>query len=193
MPGRIDIGGYLDKLTRGGGERSGGGITGALKDVFGKGKSGARRAAGKVSSSARRRKQPELATESVVTIEYSPRLDGDPDPGEVVWAWVPFEDDPTQGKDRPVIIIGRRGAMLVGVPLTTKRNHREAQINMGTGGWDPKRRTSYARIWRMCDIDPERTRREGSVLDMRRFEALVRAVDEYYDVRLPASGGFHDD
>ena len=43
-------------------------------------------------------------------IEYSPSLDGDADPGEVVWTWVPYEEDPTQGKDRPVVIIGRRGA-----------------------------------------------------------------------------------
>ncbi|TDT15465.1 PemK-like, MazF-like toxin of type II toxin-antitoxin system [Ilumatobacter fluminis] len=210
MPGKIDIGGYFKKLTKRGsggrrhdtaddtepssdaGDDSSGGISGALKDAIGKSKSGAKRAADKVSSTARRRKQPELASESVVSIEYSPRRDGDPDPGEVVWGWVPFEEDPSQGKDRPVVIIGRRGAMLVGVPLTTKRNHREAQLNMGTGGWDPKRRTSYARIWRMCDIDPDRCRREGAVLDVQRFESLVRAVDEYYDVRLPDTGSVDD-
>ena len=44
-----------------------------------------------------------------MTVEYTPSLDGDPDPGEIVWAWVPYEDDPTQGKDRPVVVIGRRG------------------------------------------------------------------------------------
>ena len=45
-------------------------------------------------------------------IQYTPHLDGDPDPGEVVWTWVPFEEDPTLGKDRPVVIIGRHGAVL---------------------------------------------------------------------------------
>ena len=41
---------------------------------------------------------------------YAPEIDGEPDPGEVVWAWVPYEDDPTQGKDRPVLLLdtGRR-------------------------------------------------------------------------------------
>jgi len=38
-----------------------------------------------------------------VQFEYTPHLDGDPDPGEVVWTWVPYEDDPSQGKDRPVL------------------------------------------------------------------------------------------
>ena len=27
------------------------------------------------------------------------------DPGEVVWGWVPYEDDPAQGKDRPVLLL----------------------------------------------------------------------------------------
>ncbi len=34
-------------------------------------------------------------------ISYEPEADGLPDPGEVVWGWVPFEEDPSQGKDRP--------------------------------------------------------------------------------------------
>ena len=29
-----------------------------------------------------------------------------PEPGEVVWTWVPYEEDPTRGKDRPVPVIG---------------------------------------------------------------------------------------
>ncbi len=114
-------------------------------------------------------------------------MDGDPDPGEVVWAWVPFEEDPQQGKDRPVVVIGRRGTKLVGVPLTTKRSDREAQIAIGIGDWDPKRRQSYARIWRMLDLDEQSTRREGSVLPRTRFDEVIAAVDEYYDVRRPAA------
>ena len=38
---------------------------------------------------------------------YAPEVDGEPDPGEVVWGWVPYEDDPQQGKDRPVLLIAR--------------------------------------------------------------------------------------
>lgn len=32
---------------------------------------------------------------------YAPVANGRPDPGEVVWAWVPYEEDTSQGKDRP--------------------------------------------------------------------------------------------
>ena len=35
----------------------------------------------------------------MINFEYSPSLDGDADPGEIVWTWVPFEEDHSQGKD----------------------------------------------------------------------------------------------
>ncbi|HSO64208.1 MAG TPA: type II toxin-antitoxin system PemK/MazF family toxin, partial [Ornithinibacter sp.] len=34
-----------------------------------------------------------------LTPVYAPRPDGEPDPGEVVWTWVPYEEDHAQGKD----------------------------------------------------------------------------------------------
>jgi len=174
--------------------RSGGGLTDVLKDVLGRGRTAAKKTTERVRSTRRAKPKPRTRTrsrtlppEGVVAIEYSPRMDGDPDPGEVVWTWVPFEEDPEQGKDRPVVVIGRRGQKMVGVPLTTKRSDREAQIAVGTGGWDPKRRTSYARIWRMLDFDDKRMRREGSILERKQFDRVVAAVDEYYEVLLPSA------
>jgi hypothetical protein len=120
------------------------------------------------------------AVESGVRVEYTPQMDGDPDPGEVVWTWVPFEDDPTLGKDRPVVIIGRRGDDLSGVALTSKRKHE--CIEVGSGPWDSKGRPSYAKVDRLLDIDPDTVRREGAVLGRRRFDAVVEAVDRLHDV-----------
>ncbi len=176
---------------------SGGGLGDMLKDMLSKGRTTARKTGKSAADTARERitstpkgsrptrraKRTNLPPEGVVTVEYSPRIDGDPDPGEVVWAWVPFEEDPEQGKDRPVVVIGRRDRGLVGVPLTTRQNDREAQIAIGTGDWDPQRRPSYARIWRMLDIDEATTRREGAALERGRFDDVIGAVDEYYDIR----------
>lgn len=111
-----------------------------------------------------------------LTFEYSPCLDGDPDPGEVVWTWVPYEEDPTQGKDRPVVIIGRRGSNLVGVPLTSKRHDNEPQVAVGTGPWDREGRPSYAKLERLLEIDPEQVRREGAVLSRAHFDDVVAGV-----------------
>jgi hypothetical protein len=108
--------------------------------------------------------------------EYSPCLDGDPDPGEVVWTWVPYEDDPSQGKDRPVAIIGRRGQHLLGVPLTSKQKDNELQVAVGTGSWDREGRTSYAKVERVLDIVPTSVRREGAVLSHAHFDDIVAGV-----------------
>jgi len=114
---------------------------------------------------------------NALEIEYSPRADGSPDPGEVVWAWVPYEDDPSQGKDRPVLLIGRRGEKLVGVALTSKPNPRHT-IELGIGPWDREGRVSFVKVDRLIDLDPANVRREGAVLDRRRFERVIDAIRE---------------
>lgn len=128
----------------------------------------------------RRDEPPSRPVPGGTRIEYTPAIDGDPDPGEVVWTWVPFEDDPTLGKDRPVVIIGRRGPMLSGVALTTKR--RDGDVEVGTGSWDSRNRPSYAKVARLLDIDARAVRREGAVLGRRRFDAVVEGVDRLHDV-----------
>ena len=100
----------------------------------------------------RRREPPTRPVDAGVRIEYTPHLDGDPDPGEVVWTWVPFEEDPTLGKDRPVVIIGRHGSRLSGVALTSK--HKPHTIEVGTGPWDSQGRPSFAKVDRLLDIEP---------------------------------------
>ncbi|MFI2752488.1 type II toxin-antitoxin system PemK/MazF family toxin [Cellulomonas sp. P22] len=120
-----------------------------------------------------------------VRVEYSPDLDGAADPGEVVWTWVPFEDDPSRGKDRPVLVVGRDGAWLLALMLTSKDHDRDAAdearhgrrwTDIGTGGWDPRCRPSEVRLDRVLRIDPAAVRREGAVLDRARFEAVVRSL-----------------
>lgn len=121
-------------------------------------------------------RRPGSSSRSAATlrIEYAPDSDGRPDPGEVVWAWVAYEDDPLQGKDRPVIVIGRDGDRLAGVALTTKdRTGDPDSIAVGTGSWDPDRRRSYARLDRILRFDPTSVRREGATLDRARFDAVV--------------------
>ena len=117
-----------------------------------------------------------------VRVEYRPEVDGDPDPGEVVWAWVPYAEDPNRGKDRPVVIIGRTGDDLAGVPLTSKSKGRDDEVPVGTGAWDPRRRKSYAKVDRLLTIDPDDVRREGAVLDRDRFDEVVHHLGRYHDL-----------
>lgn len=119
------------------------------------------------------RKRPLPPPEDELEIDYAPSRDGGADPGEVVWTWVPYEDDPRQGKDRPVLVVGRRRGRTVGVALTSKP--RRDQIEIGTGAWDREGRVSYAKVDRLIALDRP-IRREGAVLDRARFERVARAL-----------------
>src|SRR5699024_11253728 len=55
-----------------------------------------------------------------VSVSYSPDLDGDADPGEIVWGGLPFEEDHTQGKDRHAVVVGRGGGGVLALLLTRK-------------------------------------------------------------------------
>jgi hypothetical protein len=141
--------------------------------------SGGRRSRPRADSPGRRRVDAparDAGTGGPVRFEYSPELDGEPDPGEVVWTWVPYEDDPSQGKDRPVVIVGRRGQRLVGVPLTSKRHDSEPQVPVGTGAWDREGRPSFAKLDRLVDVDPAQVRREGAVLPRDIYDDVVAGV-----------------
>ena len=49
----------------------------------------------------------------IPAVAYAPKPDGQPDPGEIVWTWVPFEEDNSVGKDRPVLLVGSDGDWLL--------------------------------------------------------------------------------
>jgi PemK-like, MazF-like toxin of type II toxin-antitoxin system len=119
------------------------------------------------------------------TLGYAPKDDGLPDPGEVVWAWVPFEEDHSQGKDRPVLVIARKGSALLGLMLTSKdhdRDHdQEARhgrywVDIGTGAWDRQGRPSEVRLDRILRLDPAAVRREGGALDRATYDVVAAAV-----------------
>ena len=102
------------------------------------------------------------------------------DPGEVVWAWVPYEEDASQGKDRPVLVIAMDGDDLLGLMLTsqdhdTRPDDGRVWLDIGTGAWDRQGRPSEVRLDRVLRLAPSAVRREGAALDRTRFDAVVEA------------------
>lgn len=116
-------------------------------------------------------------------IDYSPVLDGAADPGEIVWTWVEFEDDATQGKDRPVLVVGREGADLLGLMLSSQDHHRGDTnwVSIGTGDWDRMRRESFVRLDRVLDIPENGIRREGAILPRGQFDSVADVLRRSYN------------
>ena len=116
----------------------------------------------------------------MINFEYSPSLDGDADPGEIVWTWVPFEEDHSQGKDRPVILVGRDGEYLLALMMTSKdhnnREHADSNyLDIGSGPWDPQGRASEVKLNRVIRVRPDAMRREGAIMPEDTFRLIERA------------------
>lgn len=124
----------------------------------------------------------------VVRFRYRPRANGQPDPGEVVWAWVPYEEDASRGKDRPVLVLAVDGDVVTALPLTSKDHDRDAAqeasvgrywMDIGTGAWDRRGRPSEVRLNRLLRLRRDAVRREGTALAPDLFEAVVEAAAPY--------------
>ena len=120
-------------------------------------------------------------------VEYAPDLDGQADPGEIVWTWVVFEDDPTRGKDRPVLVVGRESRTLLGLMLSSQVHHSDdaTWVGIGSGSWDSddrngEGRPSWVRLDRVLDVPEEGIRREGAIMDHPTFEIIATRLRTEY-------------
>ena len=122
------------------------------------------------------------ATQRARHLEYSPQLDGQADPGEIVWVWVAFEEDAGQGKDRPVLVVGREGGTLLGLMLSSncRRDGQPGWLGLGSGSRDAEGRPSWLRLDRVLDVPEAGIRREGAILDRARFDTVAERLRRDY-------------
>ncbi|WP_163542174.1 type II toxin-antitoxin system PemK/MazF family toxin [Occultella kanbiaonis] len=118
-------------------------------------------------------------------LTYSPNDDGDADPGEVVWAWVPYDENDGRGKDRPVLIMARHNKGFLGLQLTSKDHDRDAEdearwgrrwLDIGSGDWDSQGRPSEVRLDRVLYLPADAVRREGAAVDRRTYDQVSDAL-----------------
>jgi len=116
-----------------------------------------------------------------VRMSYSPSTDGDPDPGEIVWTWVPYEENDGRGKDRPVLVVAAEvGDTLLAVQLTSKAHQGADFVPVGAGAWDGEHRPSWVRIDRVLRVHAGGMRREASALERKHFDEVAKALRARY-------------
>lgn len=120
-----------------------------------------------------------------VRLAYTPSRDGEPDPGEIVWTWVPYEERDGRGKDRPVAIVAASGGGdFLAVQLTSKPHDGDRDfVALGEGAWDAAGRPSWARIDRVFRVRTGGMRREAASLDAARYARLADALGDRYGWR----------
>lgn len=126
-----------------------------------------------------------------VTWEYRPNRDRDADPGEIVWAWVAFEEDARVGKDRPIVVIGRTvDDRLAALMLSSQsRAGQRGWLSLGSGPWDRDGRASFVRLDRILAVRPGAVRREGAVLPQDAFMRIAAAMGAVKPTRPPRARG----
>ena len=114
----------------------------------------------------------------LLAISYAPERDGAPDAGEVIWTWVPYEENDGRGKDRPVLVIGRESADRVyAVRMTSRAHERDRDyLPIGSGRWDSQGRESWVDIEQLYSVHERGLRREAAVLDRERFDRVADAL-----------------
>jgi hypothetical protein len=119
---------------------------------------------------------------TTLRITYAPDPDGAPDAGEVIWTWVPYEENDGRGKDRPVLIIARHSADRVyAVRMTSKAHDGDRDfLSIGTGAWDSQGRESWVDIEQLYSVHDEGMRRETAGVERRRFARIAEALSRRY-------------
>ena len=93
-----------------------------------------------------------------------------------------YEEDPSRGKDRPVLVVGRDSRTLLGLMLSSQEHHGadHSWVGIGSGSWDYEGRASWVRLDRVLDVPEEGIRREGAILDRETFEVVAARLRTEY-------------
>lgn len=123
-------------------------------------------------------------------LAYAPHADGNVDPGEVIWGWVPFEEDYSQGKDRPVLAIGFDGPWILALPMSSKDHDADAAqerragrfwVEIGSGEWDRQHRPSAVRLDRIVRMNPQAVRRQGGKVSEAVFNRVADGLRQHWN------------
>ena len=94
------------------------------------------------------------------------------------------EEDPSRGKDRPVLVVGRDRSVLLGLMLSSQEQRlRPDWVGIGSGDWDHEGRESWVRLDRVLDVPEEGIRREGAILDRKLFDVVAARLRAEYSWR----------
>lgn len=122
-------------------------------------------------------------------LNYGPRRDQVADPGEVIWAWIPYEEDFSSGKDRPALVVGYDQAWVLALPMSSQDHSLDAAqeqragrywVEVGKGKWDSQGRSSWARVDRIVRVNPADVRRHAGDVDRATFNRVASGLRRHW-------------
>ncbi|KAB1502589.1 type II toxin-antitoxin system PemK/MazF family toxin [Corynebacterium sp. 320] len=115
------------------------------------------------------------------TIIYAPDMDGQAEPGEVVWANLRF-DKVSAHEQRAVLLIGRNNHTLLGLLISSHSQHANEHnwLPIGSGPWNDSTPESWIRVDKTLLIPETFILRRGTRMPERRFERIAARLREDY-------------
>lgn len=124
-----------------------------------------------------------LATTSCArSLVYGPDMDGEADPGEVVWFWAPSGQDQQSHLERAMLVIGHQHSQILGLLISPNEHYAVDPhwIDIGSGPWDESGRPCWVRLDKVIAVPYSSIRRQGTILPRSRFERVANRLRTDY-------------
>lgn len=112
---------------------------------------------------------------------YTPDMDGQADPGEVVWVSIrTHKAAPMQL--RSALIVGRRHHTLLGMLISSNGEHaaEDNWLSIGAGPWDAAGKEAFVRLDKVLEIPESDIQRRGVSMPERRFDRVATRLRTDY-------------
>ncbi len=115
-------------------------------------------------------------------IYYAPDMDGQAEPGEVVWIWAPSDGPNHPPRERAVLVVGRTRHTILGLLISPNPEHdgEEHWLDIGAGEWDVSGRQCWIRLDRVLEAPERGIRRQGALFPQPRFERIANKLRASY-------------
>ncbi|MBP3088105.1 growth inhibitor PemK [Corynebacterium sp. sy017] len=118
------------------------------------------------------------SSECARNIIYAPDMDGQVDPGEIVWFFAPTN----KKKERALVVIARHGAEVLGLLTSSNPEHdkEDSWLDIGVGPWDESGKQNWVRLDKIIRVPEIAIRRQGAIIPRSRFERIANRLRAEY-------------
>mgnify|MGYP001940687790 FL=1 len=112
-------------------------------------------------------------------VYYAPDMDGNAEPGEVVWVTVPSQPP----AERSMLVVGRDQHLVIGLLISPDKTHSEDPrwLGIGCGEWEASGEPCWVRLDKTIHVPEIDVHRRGTILPQLRFERIAARLRDRYD------------
>ncbi|UIZ91729.1 hypothetical protein JZY91_08310 [Corynebacterium sp. CNCTC7651] len=112
-------------------------------------------------------------------IYYAPDMDGNAEPGEVVWVTVPSHPP----AERSMLVVGREQHEVLGLLISPVKAHADEQhwLGIGSGEWEASGEPCWVRLDKTLFVPETDVHRRGTIIPPLRFERVASRLRDRFD------------